>query len=72
LAGSATTIAESGPGAGSAFRRSEQIAQEATTAVVQPDDCSVGGVYQAWVALQFGQPTDVETGASNTNPHWQW
>jgi len=27
--------------------------------------------YQAWVLPQCGQPTEVETGASNTSPHWQ-
>src|SRR5216110_2874157 len=26
--------------------------------------------YQAWVPPQCGQPTVVETGASNTYPHW--
>jgi hypothetical protein len=27
--------------------------------------------YQAWVPPQCGQSTEVETGALNTNPHWQ-
>ena len=27
---------------------------------------SLSGAYQAWVPPQCGQPTDVETGASNT------
>jgi hypothetical protein len=27
--------------------------------------------YQAWVALQWGQPTEVETGASKTKPQPQ-
>jgi hypothetical protein len=27
--------------------------------------------YQACVSPQFGQPTEVETGALKTNPQWQ-
>ena len=30
----------------------------------------ISGVYQAWAPPQWGQPTDVDTGAWNTNPHW--
>jgi hypothetical protein len=30
-----------------------------------------GNDYQACVPPQCGQPTEVETGASNTMPHWQ-
>jgi hypothetical protein len=28
------------------------------------------GVYQAWESPQWGQATVVDTGASNTMPHW--
>jgi hypothetical protein len=27
--------------------------------------------YQACLPPQWGHPTEVETGASNTKPHWQ-
>jgi hypothetical protein len=32
---------------------------------------AVGWAYQAWVLPQCGQPTDVDTCASNTNPQLQ-
>jgi hypothetical protein len=35
------------------------------------DSVVVGRGYQAWVPPQWGQPTEVDTCASNTNPQWQ-